>query len=313
MELLRERVLLIANPGSRRGDRLRERAARAFAREGVECETVVTQAAGHGGDVAAREGRRFRAVFALGGDGTAIEVIAALAGSGVPVGVLPGGTGNLVARSLGIPLRIDDAVPALLGGDDAYIDLGLLGGTQRFAFTLGVGVDARMVEATPAPLKRRYGILAYAIAASREVLGRRTFRARITADDEVIEVEAASVMVANFGVVLGNLFHLGPNIVADDGLLDLCVFSPASNVQALALMWRLLRKDVRPHPALLYRAGRSFRVECDPPQAVQTDGELRCSTPIDVLVEPHAARLLRPKRARRDAEREASATHASSV
>jgi diacylglycerol kinase family enzyme len=226
-------------------------------------------------------------------------VIGALAGTGIPVGILPGGTGNLVARSLGVPLDVARAVPALLAGEEADVDLGVLNGEQHFAFTLGVGLDARMIERTPPALKRRWGLFAYAAVVAREIVVRRPFVVRAEVDGEVIDAVAVAVMIANFGVVLNDLLHLGPGIACDDALLDLCIFSPRSVPDALRLVWRLLRKDFRPCPALLYRKGTQFRLWCDPPQTVQTDGEVRGRTPAEVRVEPSAARLLRPLTPRR--------------
>jgi diacylglycerol kinase family enzyme len=129
------------------------------------------------------------------------------------------------------------------------------------------------------------------------VLRRDTFHVRITVDDVTVERDATSVMLANFGSVLSDLMHLGPGISADDGLLDLCVFSPGTLGDACAIAWRLVRKNFTPHPGMWYRAGRVFRIECDPPQMVQSDGELRGHTPIEVRVAPRAARLLRPQSA----------------
>lgn len=291
MELLGP-VLLIANPGSRRGDRLRAQAVEAFREAGVQCDLVVTQKAGHGASVAAERGSSYQAVFALGGDGTAIEVLGALAGTEVLVGLLPGGTGNLVARSLGVPLSIKRAVPALLKGKEARIDLGLLNGEQYFAFTAGIGIDAAMVEATTTALKRRYGVLAYIVAATRATFRQRTFRVRIIADGETIECEAAAVMVANFGTVLNDLVRIGPDIVADDGLLDLCIFSPNGIAEALTLAWRLFRKDFSSHPAVQYRTGKRFAFDCTPAQTVQTDGEVRGRTPVTIEVRARAARVI---------------------
>ena len=109
-----------------------------------------------------------------------------------------------------------------------------------------------------------------------------------------MERTAAAVMVANFGTVLSNLMTLGPDIRSDDGLLDLCVFSPDRVSDAIRVAWRLLRKDFRDDAALLYRAGRQFRIECDPPQVYQADGEVLGTTPFSARVEPLAAKLLVP-------------------
>lgn len=287
-------MLLIANPGSRRGAMLAARAEQTLRAEGVRTEVHLTTGEGDGARVAKARASEFAAIFTLGGDGTAIEVIDAMAGAETPVGVLPGGTGNLVARSLGTSLDLRRAVRELVHGEVAMVDLGIIDGRQPFAFTLGIGLDVRMIEGAPASLKRRFGIGAYVIAASRAVLRRDTFRVRITVDDVTVERDATSVMLANFGSVLSDLMRLGPGIVADDGLLDLCVFSPGSFADACAITWRLMRKNFAPHPGMWYRPGRYFRIECDPPQAVQSDGELRGTTPIEVRVAPRAARLLRP-------------------
>jgi diacylglycerol kinase (ATP) len=294
VELLTGRVLLIANPAARRAAQLRAAAVRAFRDAGVQCDVLLTERPGHGAELAARLAGEYGAVFTLGGDGTAMEVVGALANSGVPVGILPGGTGNLVARSLGIPLRVDVAVRHLLAGDIAAIDLGVLDSGHRFAFSAGVGVDARMIAETHPELKRRFGVAAYAYTAARVSLWRRPFWVRAEVDGEVVERTAAAVMLANFGTVLNELIVLGPRIRGDDGVLDLCVFSPARTSDAIRVIWRLIRKDFRSDEALLYRPGRLIRIECDPPQLYQADGEVLGTTPFCAHVEPLAARLLVP-------------------
>ena len=290
------RALLVVNPAARRARRVHAAAREAFARAGVECDEVVTAAPGDGAAACAGRHGAYDAVFTLGGDGTAMEVVGALAGTGRAVGVLAGGTGNLIARTLGIPLDVRRAVPALVAGDVARIDLGLLDSGRRFAFAAGVGIDARMIEGTPAALKRRLGVLAYVITAARAVLRRERFLVRVTVDGEVHEREAAAVMVANFGAVLNELIWLGPGIRQDDGLLDLCVFSPRTHRDAARIIWRLLRKRFDEQDAcLLYRPGRRFRVETTPSCPAQADGELLGATPFEVVVEPGAATLLVPR------------------
>jgi diacylglycerol kinase family enzyme len=230
-----------------------------------------------------------------------MEALGALAGSGVPVGIVPGGTGNLVARTLGIPLDGARAVRALLDGALAEVDLGTVaaagegGAARHFAFAAGVGIDARMIEATPAHWKRRLGVLAYAVTAARAVVERERFGVRVTVDGEVVEAEASAVMIVNFGAVLGDLFHFGPGIAHDDGLLDCCLFAPTSVADAARVMWRLARRDFGEDASLLYRPGRSFRIETDRPRAAQADGELLGHTPLDVAVVPRAATLLVPR------------------
>ena len=295
MAVLRRRVLLIVNPGSRRGVRHQALAVSAFARRDVACDQVLTEHVGHAAEVARERGADFDAVFTLGGDGTVMEVIGALAHSNVPVGVLPGGTGNLVARVLGIPLRVEAAVVALLEGDEARIDLGVING-RRFAFAAGVGIDATMVQRTTPVLKGRLGVLAYFLTGARAALAQERFAVVATVDGVEHRRAATMVMVANFGAVFGELITLGPRIRQDDGLLDLCVFSPKGLRDSVRITWRLLRKDFRTDPCMLYTAGRRLRIETEPRRPVQADGDLVGMTPIDVVVEPLAANVLVPRR-----------------
>ena len=294
MAVLRQRVLLIVNPGSRRGARTRAQAQAAFVRRGVSCDLILTERPGHAAEVADQRGRDYDAVFTLGGDGTVMEVIGTLASSTIPIGVLPGGTGNLIARVLGIPLKVEAAVDALLDGDEARIDLGSIGG-HRFAFAAGVGIDAKMVETTPAALKGRFGVLAYFWTGARAALRQERFVVRATVDGVLHERTATMVMVANFGAVFRDLITLGPGIRQDDGLLDLCVFSPKGLRDSIRITWRLLRKDFRTDPCMLYTAGQRIRIETDPSRPVQADGDLVGMTPFDVVVEPLAAHVLVPR------------------
>ena len=294
-----ERALLIANPAARRAARVRAAAAAAFHRSGVRCDVLLTEWPGHAAELARERCRDYDAVFALGGDGTAMEVAGALVGTGIPLGVLAGGTGNLLARAVGMPLDVRRAVPALLGGEGRRIDLGRLPDGRFFAVAAGVGIDARMVRDTPGWMKRRLGVVAYAItaayAAVSAVLRRDFIRVRLTVDGAVDERQAAAAMIANFGAILHDRIAFGPGIQSDDGVLDACVYSPRSLRDALRIMWRLLRKDFRSDECILYRSGRHIRLETDPRQQVQADGELVGVTPLEVVVEPLAALLLVPR------------------
>jgi YegS/Rv2252/BmrU family lipid kinase len=295
VEFLKGPFLLVANPAARRARRRLDAAARALGSRGARVDIATTERPGHAAEIVRTRAKEYAAVFTLGGDGTAMEVVSTLANSGTPIGIIPGGTGNLVARALGIPLATHAAAESLLSGDVAEVDLGRLHTGRRFAFSCGIGVDARMIRDTPAVWKQRLGILAYAIVALRASLRPTAFRVRVSVDGELLERDASAVMVANFGAVLNDLIVLGPDIARDDGKLDLCVFSPRNGLDAMRVAWRLLRKDFREHPAMAYRSGRTFRIECDPAHDAQADGELIGQTPIEVTVEPRAARLLIPR------------------
>lgn len=297
MALLIRSVLLIVNPAARRGARRRSSAEEAFRRAGVQCAVAETRRAGHAAELARARPDGTDAVFTLGGDGTVMEVLGALALSGVPVAVLPGGTGNLVARTLGVPRNVARAVHALLAGDLATVDLGAIG-ERRFVFAAGMGIDARMIADTTPRMKRALGVGAYWLTAVRAALARRDFAVTVRVDEQTLTRRASAVMVANFGTLFGNLIHLGPGIRADDGRLDLCVFSPESTGDAIRIAWRLWRKDFRSDPCVHYASGRKMHIETAPPQPMQADGELLGTTPVEIEVLPNAATLLLPQRRR---------------
>jgi diacylglycerol kinase (ATP) len=293
------RALLIANPAARRADRSRGAAVAAFERARVQCDVALTERPGHAAELARERGRGYDAVFALGGDGTAMEVAGALVSTGIPLGVLAGGTGNLLARAVGIPLDVRRAVPLLVRGERRRIDLGRLPDGRYFAVAAGVGIDARMVRDTPSWMKRRLGVLAYAVTATRAALAavirHDFFRVRVTVDGAVYDRTAAAAMIANFGAILHNRITFGPGIQSDDGMLDACVYSPRSLRDAFRIMWRLLRNDFRDDDAILYRSGRQIRLETEPRHEVQADGELVAETPVEVHVVPLGGLFLVPR------------------
>ena len=289
-----ESVLLIANPASRRGARSIRVATKAFAQLNVACDVMVTERQGHATEVLAARDRDYDAIFALGGDGTAVEVISALSPNGPPVGVLPGGTGNLLARALGIPLNVSRAVRTLVHGSEAMVDLGRLANGTRFVIGAGVGIDASMIAGTSQAWKRRAGVLAYVVAGAAHVLRRRRFTATVTVDGEVVTRTAAVVLVANFGVLLNGLVTLGAGIRRDDGKLDVCIFDPVTTIDVARISYKLLFRDFRPDPAMAYMQGERVSVQTEPALPAQADGELIGSTPFFAVVEPLAARLLVP-------------------
>ena len=291
-----QKVLLIVNPASRRGARVRGQTIEAFKKAGVKLDVMETNAPGHGAQLATAHASSYDAVFTLGGDGTAIEVVGALAHLGPPVGILPGGTGNIVARTLRTPARIRKAVPCLLDGDEARIDLGVVNGRQRFAIGMGVGLDATMIANAPGPLKRRIGFFAYVVGALKAFARLDKFTLRLTVDGETRTMKASAVLIANFGAVMSDLISFGDGIKRDDGMLNACVYSPRNPLDALRILYKMARKKFTPDPSIYYRSGTTFLIETDPPRMGQADGELIGTGPFTVTVEPLAARVLVARR-----------------
>ena len=292
-------ALLVVNPAARGARAALPAVLAQFRRAGVECEVEETRAPGHATTLVRERLERaggVDAVFALGGDGTAMEVATALAErpDAPPLGILALGTANVLARSLGIPMGPGAAVSSLLDAEVVQIDLGRIAGGPRFAIGLGIGLDAAMIGGASSMLKRRIGYLAYALSAARAGLRMERFTARITVDGVTSEVETSSVLVANFGLVLGDLICFGEQVGHRDGKLDVCIYSPRTLGDAIRIFWRMLRGGVSDDRCVRVVTGRQVRIETDPPRPMQADGELLGLTPVEIQVEPNVVRLLSP-------------------
>ena len=233
-------------------------------------------------------------VLASGGDGTVTACAEGLAGSAVPLGVLPAGTGNLLARNLGLPLNLDEALAVGLGGTDRRLDVGTANG-RTFVAMAGLGFDAELLDSTGEPLKRRLGWAAYVVSGLRH-LGARPVRASLRADGgPVLRRRASSVLIGNVGTLQGGLALL-PGAEPDDGVLDLLVLTARGLAGWAALAADvLLRRRRTSHLARI--AFRDLHVALDRPQLWELDGEVIGRTrQLRVTVRPGALLVRVPAR-----------------
>jgi YegS/Rv2252/BmrU family lipid kinase len=243
------------------------------------------------------EGMDIIAVF--GGDGTTMQAAAALVGTEVALGVIPGGTGNLLAGNLRIPPSPVRAAKALISAKPKMFDLGRMerpDGPQYFAVACGAGYDARVMAGTLSEHKRRWGMVAYVATTLRLIAEIRSTLHVITIDGVEYEANAAMVLVANCGEVIPPFVKLGPGISPDDGFLDVIVLRANNFAQSVRAVWDLLRVTPGSLEAgyVGYARGKEVRVETEPVQPVQLDGEPGGETPFVVTVVPGAIRIMVP-------------------
>lgn len=296
------RVLVITNPAAARTAPLAVNAVMSTLRAaGWEAEVLATGGPGDARRLAEygiAEGVDVVAVF--GGDGTTMQAAAALVGTEVALGVIPGGTGNLLAGNLRIPASPARAARALVSARPKPFDLGRMerpGGAQYFAVACGAGYDARVMAGTLSEHKRRWGMAAYVATTLRLIPDIRSTVHAITIDGVEYEANAAMVLVANCGEVIPPFVRLGPGITPDDGTLDVVVVRANNFSQSVRAVWDLLHIA----PGALgegayvgYARGREVRVESDPVQPVQLDGEPGGETPFTVSVVPGAIKIMVP-------------------
>lgn len=226
------RVAVVVNPtaidGGKRAE-LRKVLARHGHREPVFLET--TAADPGGGQTAQALGSGAELVVVCGGDGTVRAAADRLAGSGVPLAIVPCGTGNLLARNLGLPLAPAEALNAALGGTTRAVDLARVEGdgipATHFAVMSGVGLDAAMMQYAQEHHRAKavLGWPAYVLAAPKAMRGPR-MRLSVRLDGaEPLRGTARMVLVGNTGALQGGL-RLIPDARPDDGLLDLLMLDP---------------------------------------------------------------------------------------
>lgn len=234
-------------------------------------------------------------VLAAGGDGTLAAVAHALSGGTVPMGIVPVGTGNMVARELGVPLEIGGAIALCAGAQRIRkIDAMVIAG-RTFLLNAGVGVNAEAIGRTTRLGKNLLGRGAYAGTAFLEVLKSRKQRLEITVDGEAGVYDATDVLISNCGGLARALHPNGPEISADDGRLDVCIVSLKAPI---SYPWYYLGRHFFPRRASRIVRTLSARarvsVRSDTPLAVQADGDIIDTTPVTVEVRSAAVPIIVP-------------------
>ncbi|MFD7842884.1 diacylglycerol/lipid kinase family protein [Nocardia sp. NPDC059764] len=281
-------IALVTNPlsGHGKGALVAVEAANRFAEFGVQVTEIL-------GDSAADTERLVRkaladpdarpdAVVAAGGDGLVGVVLQALVGTGVPLGLIPGGTGNDLARELGVPDETAAAVATILDGRTRAIDLGTVeteesGRAVWFATVTGTGLDARVTLRANA-LRWPNGPMRYTVAALLELAGKLAvpYRIELTGspdhpDGTVLELDAVMVAVGNTRTYGGGML-ITPDAVIDDGLLDLTVVGAMSRLEMLRLLPTLSSGKRIDHPAAVQYQAREIRLTA-PGAPATADGD----------------------------------------
>lgn len=236
---------------------------------------------GHGQAKRALE-ERADVVIAGGGDGTIRVVASELSGTQVPMGVLPLGTGNLLARNLGLePSALQANINVALHGvirkiDTADITLENEATGMRvedsFLVIAGIGVDADVLADTRDDLKRRFGWVAYSEAGVRHLAGQRK-RVMVSIDGGPAQLrKVRSILLANCGKLPAGIDFI-PTAEIDDGEIDIVVLSPRSVVGWLWIAAKTLVRHTAPIPVIEYHRGRTVRITAHDPMGTQLDGD----------------------------------------
>jgi diacylglycerol kinase (ATP) len=294
------RIALLVNPtsGKGRGGRLLEPVADRLRRRGVDVDVVTGRDADEAFDrVRDRVATEVDGVVAVGGDGLVNIALQVVAGTGVPLGVVPAGTGNDIARALG--LSLDDPVAAVdlvVRGATRTVDLGRANG-RWFAGVLGSGFDS-MVNERANRMSWPSGRSRYNLAIVAELRTFRPVRYELVLDGEPWTTEAMLVAVGN-GSSYGGGMRVCPDARLDDGLLDITVLGPISKPEFLRVFPTVYKGTHVRHPAVTVRQARRVTLT-SPGVTAYADGERVSVLPVTCDAVPDGMRVFAPHGSRED-------------
>jgi diacylglycerol kinase (ATP) len=289
----RKQFLLLSNPHSRRGASSVAPATEALNAAGIEVKPLQTKNAGDISDAISANAADAHGVIVAGGDGTMNSAAEALVKTKLPLGILPSGTANDLARTLGIPEDPRKAAAIIASGHTRRIDLGSANGHYFFNVAT-IGLAADLASKLTKQSKKRFGRLSYAIAAFKVLTEARPFTAEIINGGEVTRVKTFQIGIGN-GRFYGGGMAVESSALINDGHLDLYSLE-IDEVWRLALLMRKFRlgqhdvwEEVRTQRCT------KFEVKTRKPQPVNLDGELKTQTPAHFEIHPKAVTVFAPE------------------
>ena len=301
-------VIAVVNPVAGGG-----RAGRLWSRLGLDVRCAHTRWPGHARQLAAAAVQAgVRRVIVVGGDGTVSEVAAALVGTSVVLAIVPAGTGNDFAFTLGVPPRADAAAHLALAGSARVVDVGMVeraapdGGCATFVNVAGCGFDAEVVRCIGRMRAAGGGSLAYLSAVLRTLARAKPIALTLVLDNTLrLRRRAVGVAVAN-GSHYGGGLHIAPRASVDDGWFDVCVVGDVGAAGLLGLLPFLYAGMHGRYPRVEFFRCRAVDIESATGGGVgcQADGELVGELPVTFRVEPRALRVAAPLARRSASDRQ---------
>jgi diacylglycerol kinase (ATP) len=287
------RAIFLVNHRSRSGRDLAERAARQLRSLGIELLEVPSVTKALSGDAVRRLAKQGATMAIVGGgDGTLNAAIDAVAHLRLPLGVLPLGTANDFARTLGIPQEVHKACEVIAAGRTRRVDLGIVNG-KYFLNDASLGVSSAIVGRLTRAAKKRWGILAAAGLALQSAVRARRFGVEIRYGRRTMKTKAYQVTIGNgvsLGGVIGNL-----DASIDDGKLDLYVVESKRLVDVALMLPHVASGRYDANPYVVTAKGKRFVVKTTRRLRVFADGEPAGTTPATIVVARRAMRVFVPR------------------
>lgn len=242
---------------------------------------------------AVRQG--YRMVWAAGGDGTVAAAANGLVKGDIPLGIVPLGSGNVMAKELGIPLDVSAACDLLVGAHRTRMLDVLRVGENYYILAVSAGISAFMIAETARQQKRRLGQLAYLLNGVRIILSKSLWPFRISIDGEPVVVRASEVIAANVGTIGYKPISWGTQVSPDDGKVDLCRVRADSVLRLLSVLNGVLfSQQDRLEELTCNTASRFIEIESRRRLPVQGDGENIGFTPVRIEIIPNSLPVIVP-------------------
>jgi methylglyoxal synthase len=239
-------------------------------------------------------------IIASGGDGTVSAVAGELIGTQIPLGVIPRGTANAFAVAVGIPARLNpiaSACEVILAGQTRVVDAARCNGLPMILLA-GIGLEAETVERADRETKNRWGVLAYIVAGVQQFQEQELFETEIEVEGVVKTFQAGAVTIANAAPATSVMAQGLGRVVADDGLLNVTIAAPQTELQAVTAMVDLLGSALlrlpSQRPDIICLETARIKVTTQPPQKVALDGEIMGTTPVEIECIPEGLTVFAP-------------------
>ncbi|WP_017717894.1 lipid kinase [Kamptonema formosum] len=286
-----QRALLLVNPHARRGQEARLQAIQELQKFGLDLIEESAENPQRLPELIRQYSQQVDCVIIGSGDGTINAAVDALASTHLPLGILPLGTANNLARNLGIPQSVPAACQIIAGGKIRRIDLGWVNG-KYFLNVAGMGLSAEINKQVKKEFKRRWGVIAYALTALQVLLYRRPFWAEIEGSGQSVSVKTVQITVCN-GRYYGSGLSVADDAEIDDERLDLYCIQIQHRLQIVPLLPAILRG--KPSRGVLTLQAKEIRISTRTPHPIDADGELASQTPAQFRVIPQALSVFVPQ------------------
>ena len=287
------RVVMLVNPTAGMRPASIEQVEAELRARGADVEVARTSRAGQGPEIARRAADAgVDVLLACGGDGTVNEAINGLVGSDTALAVFPAGTVNVWAREVGIPTEPSRNAALIWEGERRRVDLGRAG-NRYFLLMAGIGLDADVAAHVTRPEKRRWGPLAYLGRGVVTGLRWPIQRMWIMLDEKSIRRRVLFAVIGNTRLY-GGVVNITHHAVADDGMLDVCIFGGQGLGDKLAHAFRLALRQHTSVPSVEYYRAHQITLVTRPRAYVQVDGDLIGQTPMQFAAVPRALKVIVP-------------------